>query len=375
MTPDTSRVNDSSDNSDTAKGDTKRVIDATGGSGTSNTGWPASAEPDFVRRASLARRLWPPLFLLFLVACIVLVWLMQDRILDSMALRGYVPPADIQKVARQATFTPYAERLFYVNKPAIEEKDTFNKNCPDESEQVAVLGCYTGDRRGIHIYNVTDSRLDGVVQVTAAHEMLHQAYDRLGTKERARINDLLTAYATTITDQDMLKKLSEYQNLESTEVLNEEHSLFGTEVSSLPPELETYYARYFTNRSQVIAYHVQSRAAFSERQAKIDEYDVQIKQLKTDIDSQRAQIDTTELQLKQSKAQMDAWLAAGQLDTYNDAVPQFNAAVASYRRQLDAFNSLVEQYNDILEKRGKIALQEEELQKAQDSQASSVDTK
>lgn len=373
--PDTSRVNDSSSGSDTAKRDTKEVIDATGGSGTANTGWPAPTPPDYVRRASLARRLWPPLALLFLIACIVLLWLMQDRILDWTALRGYAPPADIQKVARQATFTPYAERLFYVNKPAIEEKDTFNKNCPDESEQVAVLGCYTGDRRGIHIYHVTDSRLDGVIQVTAAHEMLHQAYDRLGTKERTHVNDLLTAYATTITDQGMLKKLGEYQNLESTEVLNEEHSLFGTEMSALPPELEAYYARYFTNRSQVIAYHTQSRAAFSERQSKIDEYDAQMKQLKTQIDVQRAQIDATELQLKQSKVQMDAWLAANQLELYNDAVPQFNASVNAYKRQLEAFNSLVGQYNDILEKRSKIALQEEELQKAQDSQASSVDTK
>jgi hypothetical protein len=337
-------------------------------------GSPEVPPPAVPRRVSGTRRIWP-LLVLCLLAVGTLLWLHQDRVLDWAALRNYQPPADIQKIANQDTFTPYAQRLFYVNRPSIEDKDTFNKNCPDASEEIAVLGCYVGDRRGIYIYNVTDVRLDGTIQVTAAHEMLHQAYDRLSSSERRKVNDLLTEYATTVTDKTLLKKLSDYQNLESTEVLNEEHSIFGTEASALPPQLEAYYKQYFTNRSQVVAYHQQQAAAFTERQDQINAYDAQLKTLKTQIDADRQQIVNAETQLKVDKVQMDGWLAAKQIDEYNQAVPQFNTAVAGYKQELSAFNDLVGQYNDILEKRGKIALQEEELQKAQDSQASSVVTK
>ena len=37
--------------------------------------------------------------------------------------------------------------------------------------KTAVLGCYAN--REISIFNVTDQRLDGIREVTAAHEMLH----------------------------------------------------------------------------------------------------------------------------------------------------------------------------------------------------------
>src|SRR5882724_3698051 len=263
MMPDPLHVNDPHVTSVASDELTQKEPDAVLLPGTS----PDVPQPKVPRGVSVARRIWPPLLLLFLIAAGAMLWLQQDRILDWVVLRNYKPPAAIQKLASQATFTPYAKRLFYVNHPAIEDRDVFNRNCLDDSEQeVTVLGCYAGNRRGIFMYNVTDARLDGIVQVTAAHEMLHQAYGRLGGNERARVDDLLTKYATTITDKALLKKLSAYQKLESTEVLNEEHSIFGTEIASLPPELETYYKQYFTNRSQVAAYHQQQAAAFTERQ-------------------------------------------------------------------------------------------------------------
>lgn len=370
--PDPLRVNESGPKDES-------VIDTTGqGNNEAAAGQkpaPAHQIPVPLPPVSLARRLWPLVALLFCAAVVMLVWLNLDRILDWQRLRGYTAPDNIKQLSRDATFTPLAERLFYVNRPAVEDKDTFNQNCPDASEQVAVLGCYAGDRRGIHIYDVTDDRLYGIEQVTAAHEMLHQAYDRLDSRERKRVNDLLTQYATTVTDRNLLGKLNDYQSLESGEVLNEQHSLFGTEVENLPAELETYYRQYFTNRSQLVAYHQQQESAFTERQEQIQKYDEQLKSLREQIDAERGKISTVETQLKGQRSQMDAWLKAGQVDQYNATVPAFNAAVTAYTTQLELFNTLVNQHNDILEKRGKIALQEQELQKALDSQASSVKTK
>ncbi len=47
----------------------------------------------------------------------------------------------------------------------------------------AILGCYNPSSRDIYIYNVTNSELDGVKEVTAAHEMLHAAWERLSESE------------------------------------------------------------------------------------------------------------------------------------------------------------------------------------------------
>lgn len=322
---------------------------------------------------SWVKRLWPSLFLLFLIAAGILLWSRQDRILDWIRLRGYTPSSEVKQIAEQATFTPYAQRLFYVNRPALEGKASFNQNCPDASQEVAVLGCYKGDRLGIHIYKISDARLDGITQVTAAHEMLHQAYDRLGSRERERIDALLHRYAETITDGTLLKKLDAYKQLEESELPNEMHSIFGTEVSSLPRELEEYYSQYFTNRRQIVAYHGQYKSAFTQRQQQVEAYDAQLEAIRKQIDANRDQIAADETALQERREEMDGWLQAKQIDRYNAAVPGFNAAVAEYKDRVAATNALIHEYNEIIDKRNKIAIQEQELLKAQDSQASSAD--
>ena len=57
-----------------------------------------------------------------------------------------------------------------------------------------MLGCYHSNQDGIFLYNVQDARLAGVQQVTAAHEMLHAAYDRLSTKDKNYVDGLLMDY-------------------------------------------------------------------------------------------------------------------------------------------------------------------------------------
>ncbi|HSX35084.1 MAG TPA: hypothetical protein VLF62_05580, partial [Candidatus Saccharimonadales bacterium] len=151
--------------------------------------------------------LGPVLTLALLIGASGWLALNHDLASDWLATRGYSPPSNIQQMADATSMTPYARRLFYVNKPQVDGRDAFNKECSNASDQVSVLGCYTGNRQGIFIYNVTDSRLDGIQQVTAAHEMLHQAYDRLSGAERTTIDGLLNDYAKTVTDPELISKI------------------------------------------------------------------------------------------------------------------------------------------------------------------------
>jgi len=329
--------------------------------------------PVYRRKHPVLRRILLLAVLAILVGNGALLWMQRDVIMDWVHTRGYVAPQNIVQLADDDTMTPYARRIFYVNYPAIEDKDAFNRDCPDASHEVAVLGCYRGNRNGIYLYKVNDVRLDGITQVTAAHEMLHQAFDRLQPAERKHIGELLNDYYKNhLTDKNVIDKMASYKKLEPDDMTNEMHSVFGTEITNLPPELETYYKRYFTDRRKVLDYRNKYVSAFSARQDQIDAYDKQRDILKQQIDDAQSALDSWEKALKAQRDQMSADMAAGEIARYNAAVPGFNAQVQQYKAKVTETNDLINKYNDITDKRNALTAQEQELIKAQDSHASSA---
>ncbi len=357
-----------------------------GGSSASSLGSPAVTPPESGQplttnpeaavqlrtRPHRLRTLLQIAVLLLVIGNGMMVWLQHDAIIDWVHSRNYDPPQEVVSLADRTTMTPYAKRLFYVNYPAIEDKDAFNNDCPDASHEVAVLGCYRGNRNGIYLYHVTDERLAGITEVTAAHEMLHQAYDRLSASERTHVNAMLQAYYKTLTDKNVADKLASYKKIEPDQMSNEMHSIFGTEVAHLPADLEAYYQRYFTDRDKVVGYRDKYVSAFSQRQQQIDDYDKQRDELKLKIDQAQNDLDTWEAKLKAQRDQMNALLAASRIDQYNAAVPGFNSQVAAYKAKVADTNELINQYNSLTDKRNALTAQEQELLKAQDSHASSA---
>jgi hypothetical protein len=321
----------------------------------------------YTRAMSSVRRIWPTFLLILLLAAGGVFWLKHDPILDWLAARGYEPSAQVERLTVHTTMKPYAKRLFYANRPVLEGKQDFNKHCTDPSEQVAVLGCFTGNRRGIYLYDVTDPRLDGIEQVTAAHEMLHQAYLRLEGAEKTRINGLLQEYHDLKASQKLKDKIASYKHTEPNELQNEMHSIFGTEASDLPAELEEYYKQYFTDRRNLLVYYTQSQAAFETLRNQITAYDKELEALKAQIDIKKDDLTVREKVLEQRRAQLDAYLAANQVEEYNAAVPPFNALVIAYRAEVERTNNLIEEFNRVLAERNTIAVQEHQLEEALDS--------
>lgn len=317
------------------------------------------------------RRFWPHVLLVLLVAAGAVLWFKHNELLDWAAARGYEPSAEVAQLVSETTMTPYAQRLFYANRPVVEDKEAFNRHCTDPSEQVAVLGCFTGNRLGIYLYDVTDERLNGIEHVTAAHEMLHQVYQRLNGRDKTRINGLLQEYHDLKASQRLKDKIASYKNSEPAELQNEMHSIFGTEAIDLPVELEDYYRQYFTNRQAVLALHQKYQDEFDRRIAQITDYDAQLENLKARIESNKQDLRGREQELSQRRAQMDAYLAAERINEYNAAVPGFNASVAAYRNLVNATNQMVDEFNRLLGERNALAVQERELEAAIDS---SVDT-
>lgn len=298
---------------------------------------------------------------LLLGGCAV-VWVQREAVGDWFALRGYDPPKTVRMLADETTMTSGARNLFYVNHPSIEDRDAFNKHCTNEREQTVVLGCYLGNRHGIYLFNVQTEELHGVQQVTAAHEMLHQAYDRLSSKERAHIGALLEAFAKTLTDQTLLDQIAAYKQSEPDAVPNEMHSLFGTQVATLTPELEAYYARYFTDRGRVVAYYNNYQAAFNTRKAQIKDYDAQLTAQKAVMTELELSVEAQLAVLERERERLDALQNSGDIAAYNRAVPAYNKLVDTYNADLATLRTEVNAYNALVRKRNAIALQEQQLQ-------------
>lgn len=316
------------------------------------------------------RRLWPYVILVILVAANATVWAKRQAIADWWRLYNYQVPINISQLADDDTMTDSGKHLFYINRPALEDQQTFNTHCSFHSEQTSVLGCYRGDRQGIYVYAVTDDRLNGVEQVTAAHEMLHQAYDRLSPANKHAVDKLITDYAATVTDKALNDKLDAYRK-QGADVTNEMHSIFGTEVRNLPAGLERYYKQYFADRAKVVSYYDSYRGEFTRREAQVAEYDAKLASMKARIDADKKDLDSKLAALKAKEDALNAEANTTDAATYNKDVDAYNAGVRAYNAELTATKRRIAEYNQLVDDRNTIAFQEQQLQEALDSRFSS----
>lgn len=245
-------------------------------------------------------------FSVVILAIAAVILLYRQQIIDQVSFRSYQPSAAMSTLASRAQLSDEGRFYLYASQPQIQDRTAFNTSCTTaKSETTVVLGCYVSQR--IYLFNVTDSRLDGIQEVTAAHEMLHAAYDRLSDSERGRVNALLETEAGKITDPDFVALMKEYEQSEPGERDNELHSIIGTQVSSLAPELEQYYSRYFTDRAAVVKLYTNYQAVFASIKA-------QQSQLVSDMDQLIGQINSA-------------------TDAYNSGVTKLNSDIQQFNQR------------------------------------------
>ncbi len=292
--------------------------------------------------------------------------LRQDDVIDWWLLRDYEPSADIQKLADDTTMTDLGRRYFYVYDPQLLDSDTFRSRCT-VAEKSIVLGCYAS-RQGIYIYDVTDEQLHGIRQVTAAHEMLHVAYERLSSAERERIDALNLEVFDSLGDERIKRTMEAYRQRDPTIVANELHSILPTEVRELSEELEAYYAKYFEDRLQVVEYSEQYAAVFDAARQRVQELDDQLKSQLTDIESLQVQLDRQAASLEAERARLNVLLENDETEEYNNSVGDFNESVRNYNQTVNRLRSLIDNYNALVSERNNAVI-------AYESLTSSIDTR
>ncbi|HEV7742534.1 MAG TPA: hypothetical protein VGO65_08940, partial [Pseudolysinimonas sp.] len=274
---------------------------------------------------------------------------------DQFTVLTQPSPADIVAIADATGMSDDGRLIFLASTPEVEKADGFNKDCSVESE--GTLGCFDG--RDIYIYSVTDPRLQGTIEVTGAHEMLHAAYQRLPDAERDRVDALVAQAVDALPEDDPVFR--DMQTYPREQWPDEWHSRLGTEFADLPAALEAHYDRYFTDRSKVLALDAKSTALLDQLEAQLqsladevkaldaevtqrsDAYDAALAAYDDDVAAFNAKADgngfpsqaefdaaRAALVARQAKLEADRTALNEQVDHYNELVDQLTALDADY---------------------------------------------
>jgi hypothetical protein len=317
------------------------------------------------------RRLFSGTLALIFFATSVTALIYRQSIYDWWRLRGYDPSSAIVQLATDTSMNDPTRRLFYVHHPQLEDRTTFNDSCPSRGEKTIILGCYI-TQHGIHLFDVQDPRLEGIEQVTAAHETLHAAYDRLNPSKREEVNAMLERAYEQVSSKRIRDTIESYRSA-GDDMLNELHSILGTEVRELPPDLETYYSKYFLERSKIVAYSEKYEKEFTSRENEAKSILSRIEKIAAELQAKRAGIDSKEQDLSHQYDQLERERArTSDAADFNTRVAAYNNQVALYRQLVAEFNRLVEEHNSLLAKYNAVAVEENELIKAIDSRPSSI---
>lgn len=260
--------------------------------------------------------------------------------------------ATFAAIADRTTMTDEARRLLALSSPELVELGGLPAACALDPE-VSVLGCYRSGE--IRVLAVTDPRLDGMMEATTAHELLHAAWATLDQAERDRVSDLLLAALDRVATTELVDRLEIYRARDPSSVDGELHSILGTEVIDVGPELEAHYRRWFTDRSAVVSLTVAVRSTFVSLEEEVEGLDVALNALQARIDSLEASLETDLAILEARSAELDALRSAGRLDEYNAAVGPFNEEVDRYNRSVADLRSLIDEFNALAAERNALA--------------------
>lgn len=215
-------------------------------------------------------------------------WVLLNRqfVLDQLTVWQYEPSSEVAALADSAHMNSTGRFYFYASTPQLDGTSKFNDSCKRQEENSAILGCYTNSK--IFVYDIKDQRLNGVREVTAAHEMLHAVYARLPAGEKNKVNGLLDAeYRKLLTSKDssLKERMEYYARTEPGERNNELHSIIGTEVSNISHDLETYYEQYFNDRQAIVRLHDSYSSKFDELQDTSAALKAQLEALSSEINT------------------------------------------------------------------------------------------
>lgn len=311
-------------------------------------------------------------FGLLIVGVVVLgAVLFRQQIIDQYRFWRFSPSQQISSLSERAGMSDTGRFYFYVTHPRLKPAGQFNDDCRRTEKNNPILGCYQQGADTIHIYDVTDLELDGIKEVTAAHEMLHAVYSRLSESEKRRLEPLLEQAYVANRDAKFEERMAYYDRAQPGSRHDELHSIVATEFSSLTEGLEQHYARYFTDRQAVVRLHAQYTARFSENQRQIDQLTSKLESLKPRIDQA---VSTYQSELSAYNTDVAAFNRRAQAGDFTSQQAFNRERQAIMSRSLKLQNdqattqAMIDEYNTMVEKLKNLGQTMNRLNQSLDSQ-------
>jgi hypothetical protein len=308
------------------------------------------------KKHSIRRSLIGGLFSFVILAVAAFLLLNQQYVKDQITVWSFKPSQNVQQLEHSIDFTSKGKFYFYAQQPVVEGSDAFNTSCQRQEVGNPILGCYLASR--MYVYDVTNTQLDGIEQVTAAHETLHAVWERMSDSEHTRIGTLLEKeYAKLSTSTELSQRMDYYKRTEPGQFDNELHSILGTEVGGLSPDLEAHYGQYFSNRQKVVDFHTKYATIFTGLKTKSDTLYTELTALGTSIESRSTTYDADVKQLSaditafNTKANNGDFSSIGQFNNQRAGLltrsQNIDADRVSISADIDTYNTKHKQYQQL----------------------------
>lgn len=310
------------------------------------------------------RHIFSWVFLVVFVVLAMVVVLNRGWIYDWYRGISYQPSGEMIAIRDKLQLTGRGEFLFNAAQPELNEATEFNKNCRQDEDEVAVLGCYAAGN--IYVYNIDAVELNGIRELTAAHELLHAVWARMSDDEKVALVEPLTR--TFEKNQAFLgEEINTYDVSEKQEEL---YVRAGTEVKDLPETLEKHYAEIFRDQDRVVDLYNSYITVFREIKAEIEELANEMEELKVEIGVKTAEYERMFNQLEADivsfnscaevagcfNSESEFYLRRNELvgrqnelnilnDEINELINEYNAKVDLYNEDVTESRKLQEMIN------------------------------
>lgn len=299
-----------------------------------------AAPPQEPRRRSLAVRVGivvgaAALALWFAIG--VLPGLLREA--DAPFLDGIVagrvpdPTPEVEELAGEMFLTGEGRDLLYMAQPELLGAEEFAGRCDRGGSGAAgetggAVGCYHSSAGGLQaggrivIYTPADERLRPFVVETAAHELLHAAWNELDDAEQAAATRTLATVLSGVDAEDDIHE--QIAGSVAGQAANRPTELFayiGTQVwreGGLDDDLEALYARFIADREALVGVHTA--------------FEAQLDQMTTDL---------TTAQQALAQRQYDQGVARAQLEADSANLAQYRSTIEEEEARLASLSSSV----------------------------------
>lgn len=302
---------------------------------------------------------------------IIVAIIFRQNLIDQVKVWSYEPSAPVVSLADRSGMSSGGKFYFYATNPVIESATLFNSDCRQDESKNPVLGCYIAGDDRIYIYDIQNSDLDGIKEVTAAHEMLHAVYARLSVDEKKSINNLLLGKYEQIKTPELETRIKYYESHDANSAASELFAILPTEFSDIGSELDRYYSKYFSDRQKVVSLHQKYSSTFADLKLEIQNLTSLLKSKKQDLELKMeslnydvGQFNNRVVNFSSRAATSGGFSSISEFESEKSQIVATQQALSS--RQND-IKQLIDQYNSDVERLNQLGVRMDSLNKSIDS--------